>query len=319
MPRLKSANTLRPDLGAVAIEYALEASQRGFIGVEVMPVFETPEQSGEYPVIPVESLLKLQDTKRAARSAYGRSDYEFESADFACKEDGWEEPVDDGEAKMYATYFDAEELAVQRALDVVLRAQEKRIATAVMNTTNFSVNNVSVKWTAPATAVPRANIKAARTALRNATGLEGNAVILSLDTFENAMLCAEFLDHVKYTNPVLLENFETQKKLMALYLGIDRVLVGNASYDAGKKGQALSATAIWPTAYGMVAQIGTNAQDLREPCLGRSFLWTADTPDNVVVEQYREDQTRSDIYRVRQYMDEKFVCIAAGYLLGNLA
>lgn len=319
MPRLQSSNTLRPDLGAVALEYALAASQRGFIGGDIFPVFESVEQAGEYPIIPVESLLKLQDTKRAARSTYGRSDYEFEAGNFACDENGWEEPVDDGEAKMYANYFDAEELAVNRAVDILLRNQEKRIADKVMNTSNFSVHNVSTKWSTVATAMPRADVKAGRAALRNATGLEGNAVIMSWTTFQNTLLGAEFLDHVQYTNPVLLEDFETQKKLVALYLGVDRVLVGNAVYDGAKKGQTLSATSIWPDAYGMVAQIGTNSRDLRDPCLGRSFLWTADTPENVITEQYREDQTRSDIYRVRQYTDEKFVCVAAGYLLGNLA
>ncbi len=319
MPRLTSSATLRPDLGALALEYALEASRRGFIGTELFPTFPTNEQAGEFPVIPVESLLKLQDTSRAARSAYGRSDYEFDADNFSCTEKGWEEPVDDSEARMYASYFDAEEMAVKRAIDIILRGQEKRISDQIMNTSNFSVHNVSAKWSVVADATPREDVMAARKALRDATGLEGNAAALSWDTFNNILLCDAFLGHVQYTNPVLLSDFEQQKKLVAMYLGVDRVLVGNAVYDSAKKGKAVSATSIWPNAYGMVCQIGGNGNDLREPCLGRSFLWTADTPDNVVVEDYREDQTRSNIYRVRQYTDEKFVCVAAGYLLGNLA
>jgi hypothetical protein len=37
-----------------------------------------------------------------------------------------------------------------------------------------------------------------------------------------------------------------------------------------------------------------------------------------VTESYREEQTRSDIYRVRQYTDEAFVFTGAGYLLSNI-
>ena len=61
-----------------------------------------------------------------------------------------------------------------------------------------------------------------------------------------------------------------------------------------------------------------SGRDLREPCLGRTFLWTADSPQNIVTEQYREEQSRSTIYRVRHSVDEAFVFTGAGYLLSNI-
>lgn len=319
MPRLTSGSSIRPDLGAIAYEYALEASQRGFIGLRLMPIFETLKKAAEYPVIPVEVFLKLQETARASRSAYGRSDYEFEDGNYSCAEHGWEEPVDDTESELYSDYFDCEEMAVRRATDIILRGQEKRIADMVMNTGNFSAHAASVKWSTLATAAPRANVKAGVTAMRNATGLEPNVLVISKTTFDNAMLSAEIKDYIKYTNPILVESEEAQRKLLASYLGIGEILVGNAIYDSAKKGKALTAANIWPDAYGMLARVATTPKDLKEPCIGRTFLWTADSPQNLVTEQYREDQTRSNVYRVRQHTDECFVTIAAGYLLSNLA
>ena len=65
MPRPTSATTVqRPDLGALAYEYLIDAAARGFIGMSVMPLFEVPEKSSDYPVIPIESLVTDQDTKR---------------------------------------------------------------------------------------------------------------------------------------------------------------------------------------------------------------------------------------------------------------
>jgi hypothetical protein len=318
MPRLKSGATLRQDLGQVAYEYAADAAVNGFIGTTIMPIFETPVQTANYPVITKESLLALPDTKRASRSAYGRSDWEFDDGTFACKEHGWEEPVDDTEAALYRNFFDAEVVATQRATSILLRNQEKRIADKLTSTTTFGTHNVGVKWDVPATAVPKTDVRDAKVSLFNATGLEANAFICSKTTFENILMTAQFMDATKYTTPALLEVFEIQKKLVAQFLGVEKVLVGNAVYNGGKKGAAFSATLIWPDAKGIVARIATEPMNLKEACIGRTFLWTEDSPQNLVTEQYREDQTRSDVYRVRHNVDEAFVFTGAAYLMSNL-
>lgn len=315
MPRIKSGAVLRQDLGQVAFEYAAEASLAGFIGLKLMPLFMTAVQSANYPVITAESLLSLQDTKRASRSAYGRSDYEFDDGTFTCKEFGWEEPVGDDEAALFRSFFDAEVVAVQRATQILLRGQEKRIADKL---TALSANNVSKKWTDP-TATIKADVRAGKDSMFAATGLKPNALVVSQSTFDNILLSQDFGEATKYTTPALLEVFEIQKKLVAQFLGIDQVLVGDVVYNGAKKGQNFSATTIWPNAKGILARVATEPENLKEACIGRTFLWTEDSPENLVTEQYREDQTRSNVYRVRHNVDEAFVFQGAAYVMGNLA
>lgn len=318
MPRPTSATTVsRPDLGQLAYEYMFEASQRGFIGTRVLPIFTVQEQSGEYPVIPLESLLKLPETKRAARGAYGRGDWEFEMGNYNCEEHGWEEPVDDSEARLYARFFDAEEVATLRCVDNILRGQEKRIADMLFNTSNFTAHDVSNEWDDADNASPRDDVKAGAKALRDNTGLEPNALIIGKSVFDNVMSAKALQDYIKYTNPILVQDFEAQRRLLSQFLGVE-VLVGNAIYDSADKGQTFSASDIWSDEYGMLGRIAGNARDLREPCLGRTFLWTADSPSPVMVEQYREEQIRANVYRSRNHVDECFVFPGAGYLLGNL-
>jgi hypothetical protein len=317
--RLKSGATLRQDLGAVAYEYAQESSQRGFIGLTLMPTFETAEKSSNYPVITKESLLTLPDTKRAARSGYNRSDFEFDDGTFDCSENGFEEVVDDSEASLYRNYFDAEVVAAMRATDVILRNQEKRIADKMTATATFGTNNVSTTWSTSDSATPRADVKDAKQSLWSSTGFYGNCFVCSKTTFDNILLTSEFMEATKYTTPALLEVFEIQKKLVAQYLGVEQVLVGNAVYNGAKKGQDFSAANIWSDSKGFVAQIATQPNNLKEACIGRTFLWIEDSPENLVVEQYREEQTRGDVYRVRQHTDEAFVFTGALYLMSNLA
>jgi len=320
MPRPTSSTTLqRADLGAIAYEYAVEASQRGFIGLELLPIFEVPEQSADYPVIPIEALLKLQDTSRAPRSGYGRSDYNFETGTYACKEDGWEEAVDDTEAALYRRYFDAEEVAVRRAVDILLRGQEAKIAEMLMDTSNITgTSNVGTEWSKPATATPRANVNTAKAAMRAASGLIPNVIAMSYKVFQATLMVKEITDALQYTNPLQMGGEEAQKQALAQYFGVSKILVGNAIKDSGKKGAAFTIADLWDDEYILLAKISTGGPDLREPCLGRTFLWTADSPQNLVTEQYREEQKRSNIYRVRHNTAPSFIFSGAGYLLGNI-
>lgn len=322
MPRPASTvSTLRPDLGAIAFEYALAASQRGFIGLTVLPIFETGLQTGTYPKIPIEAMLKLQDTKRAERASYGRSDWNFEDGSYACSEDGWEEPIGDDERAKYEGIYsalDLESVAIMRATDILLRGGEKRVADMVFNATNFTVHEVTTEWSTAATAGPRSDVQTGCQAVRDNTGLDPDVLIINRTVFNNILVCAEFKDYTQYTTPVLLSTFEAQKSLVAQYLGVERILVGDAIYDSAKKNKAFSASKIWSSEYGMLAKLSSGGLDLKEPCLGRTMLWTADSPQVITTDQYREEQTRSDIYRVRQNTDEVFIFTGAGYLLGNL-
>lgn len=170
MPRTSEA-IVRPDLGTLAYEFSLSAAQQGFVGQIVLPGFMTRLQSAQYPVIPAEAILEVGDTLRAPRSAYARGDWEFEWADYTCKENGWEEPLDDTEAAMFRDYFDAEVVAVQRAVLMVLRSQERRVAAKVMNTDTFENAAAAKAWNSYVDADPLSDVEKAKEHFRYAVGL----------------------------------------------------------------------------------------------------------------------------------------------------
>lgn len=320
MPRPTSATTIqRPDLGAIAYEYAMDAAARGYIASQVFPIFETPLQTSEYPIIPIESLLKRQAVERAARSAYNRGDYEFETGYYTCVEYGHEEPIDDTERKLYSRFFDAEEVAVKIATDVLLREYEIRVKTIVQNTsviTNTAA--VTTEWSTASTCTPKSDVKTAKDALRAATGVVPNVAIMSVKVLDNLLMCSEIKNYLQYTSPHLLETREVQRRLIARYLDLDDILVGGGQYDSAKKGQTYSLADIWDDEYVTLARVSGGGPNLREPCIGRTFLWTEDSPQIVNTESYREEQIRSDVYRVRQYMDEAVIFTGAAYILSNI-
>jgi hypothetical protein len=119
-------------------------------------------------------------------------------------------------------------------------------------------------------------------------------------------------DAIKYTSRLTDEELTNA---IADLFGVKKVLVGNGIYNSAKRGKTFVSADIWSDNYVMVAVVGNDGVDLSEPAIGRTILWEEDSPENAVVESYREEQTRSDIFRVRQYTAEKLIDPYFGHLL----
>jgi len=317
----KSSAIYRPDLGQAVMEFVEEASVLGYIGLQVMPIFPTPLASSSYPVIPKEMLLKVPNVDRAPRSAYPRGDWKYERGFFATSERGFEEPVDDVERALLDQEAPgtADLVATQRAMNHIMRAQEIRIAGTLFNSTNFTAHNLSTEWSSASTAVPINDVNDAKLAFVAQCGMAPDALIISYKVFLNLIVCSQIVDRIKYTFPMIdMNNISSAQ--MAQCLGVPRVLIGGAIYDSAAKGVAASITDIWDDEYAALVKIGAGL-DLTRPCVGRTFLWTADSPQNAVVEQYREESLRSDIFRVRHNVSEELIASrnTSGTIVSNIS
>lgn len=320
----------RPDLGVLVQEYMETAEELGFAGLKLMPIFETQEASANYPVMPKEVMLHLAKTGRAMRSRYNRSDWEWEEGFYATSENGWEEAVDDRELKLYASKFDAEAVASKRASKIILRAQEKRIADMVFNATNFTANAVTNEWDDTANATPIDDVATGIESIIKASGMKPNALIIARSTWRNLKRNTQIISQIKYTFPGADINAMTTAQ-MAHILDIAEVIVAGSVYNSAKKGQDASISDLWSNEYAMLTVIASEGDDLTEPCLGRTFLWTEDSPTNEVVESYRDEGVRGDVVRVRHDTKESLIrsiddngatksniSAAVSYLLSNI-
>jgi hypothetical protein len=297
----------------------MEASRRGFVGGKIFPTFETPKKEGEYPVITVESFLKPQATRRAPRSAYNRSDYTFKKQSYSCEEDGFEELLDDSERTLYGdAQIDAESIAVMRAMDVILRKQEQRQIAKALDTGSIGNAAAAVLWSTAASATPRIDVLAAKEAMRSNFGVKPNIMVISDASKNDLLLTAEITDALKYTNPIELGGEEAQLRILASYFGVDEVLVADAQTDSAKKGQSKSLADFWTNTIAGLCKV-SSSRDLKDPSFGRTMLWTGDSPEIIVTEQYRAESNRSDVFRARQNTDEVFTFVGAGRLITGVA
>jgi hypothetical protein len=320
----------RPDLGAAAHEY-MEGDTMGMIGLQLMPIFRTPVASGGYPVITKETLMKIQETARAPKSAYNRGDWVYERGTFSTSEEGWEEPIDDTERELFDLEApgEADYVATQRAVNILARGLENEIAGKLFNSTNFTAHSITHEWDDATNAVPISDVNTGKAAFRLQCGMLPDTLTIAYSTFLNLLEVDQIIDRLKYTFPMVDYNQMGSVELAHIF-NVPRVLIGGAVKDTGGGGQDASISDIWDSEYALLSLTG-NGRDLREPSIGRTFLWTVDSPNMPVVEQYREEQIRSDVFRVRQYRGCEFIAsknksgsvvsnisAACGYLFSNI-
>ena len=319
----------RNDLAASMEEFDLEMDRRGFIAHRVCPTLQVAVQAGRFGKIPIEQLLQNRDTERAPGSGYARGSFTFTHTTFATVEHGAEEPVDDREAEMYADYLDAELLATQRAIDVVLRNAEKRVEAMIYNATTWTgaslTTAITHEWDDATNAVPITDVEAAARKVWGNSGLWPNALIINRKVFRNLRLSDQIRDRITSDGAGSSELAgDITVAQIARAFDLDYILVGGSPENTAKEGQSVSISPIWSDEYAMVCKIATT-NDVREPCIGRAFHWGVDgsmspdgNPYDAIIESYRDEGVRSDIIRARRDSTEIVMYTEAGHMLSNV-
>jgi hypothetical protein len=309
-----STATIRPDLADGLTEYSKNLMGQ-FMATKVLPLRPVDKKSGTYGKILIAQLTGAAgDPARSPGAAYRRLTHEITTDNYTCAEYGYEETVDDGEGRVVGEFFPAAMEAVQLCRFKLMRAQEIRAAAAVFNATTFAsyTGAVTTEWNTAASATPYADIQDAKlTLLRNVGGaIDGRiGLAVSYKVFKNILKTTEIKALISGGNGAEKARLlDISQADLATILGIDDVFT-SAAQSAGAD--------IWDDEYAMLFIHSTGALSSSVQ-MGRTFQWSADCPSEALVESYREESIRSNVYRVRQFLTEKITIPAAGYLLSNI-
>lgn len=339
MPRLTPGHIYRPDLGIVAIEYlSMEQEDiESYVGTQVMPIFQSQEPSATWQRIPVAEFMRDVSTLRAPRTKYSSDDYDVEPSSFSVQDHGWEEVVDDNEARMYADRFEAENVALSRAVTRMKRDLERQISKITMNPNNAEkVDDVSIPWSDKACKA-REDVIMAVMDMKSLCGFGPNVIIMNDVTLKNVMLSDEVKNHLA-SNPstdteVSKGGEEAEKLFLASYFGVGKVLVGSSRINTSPRGAKAKFDSMWKDNYVCLARVANkNNKDLKGLSFGRTILYIDEEYGNVVkamskkfidnqliVEQYYDNSLRCEIVRVRNNLDVKVINPSALYMLEHIA
>lgn len=312
MPIQQSTRSVpREDLGVAFHEY--NPLNEGFVANIALPPIPVGKKAATMGVITREN-LKRADSKHANGAAFGRVNLISEDKSYQCIDHGLEGQLTDEDRETYVTDYDAEYETVQVATRKMYVEREIRVKDALFNTTTFTGSDLYTdRSAAPWDAAASDAIGHIRTAINKVlsnTGVRPDTMLIGLSTLENLCLNTELLK--RFPGVQILTRAMIEQSLAAI-VGLQQLIVGWAGYDGAKEGQAFSSGTIWDDDYALIYKRHTGGR--ATPGLGRIVEWTGLTNGIDQVVQYREEQTESDIFRVRDFSDEWLFDPYFGHLL----
>lgn len=311
--------TPRPDLGEAYKEYM--ADDASFIALDVAPEFPVDVQEGSYSAITRESMLKTADDKRNSNGTYNRIELGAEDKTFKTHDRGLEAPVDYRKRSKFQKDFDLDLISTEQLVNRMKINREVRMAALIQNTaTGYWVTTdaalytdvSSAPWDSAANGKPIANVSSAKLKVWQNSGMLANALVISYTQLINILLTAEVI--ARFPGAVALTEQMLRDNLKAIF-GLDHLLVGKSVKNTADEGQAATNSEIWSDSYAMVCRIAPKGAPVGTPCIARSQRWTVESPDEIVMEQYMEPQTRRDVIRGRNDVGETVQDVYMGHLL----
>jgi hypothetical protein len=307
--------TPRADLGRAFWEYYMNYSN--LIGLKVAPIYRAPRNTATFPALTRESLTQDIDLKRNKDGTYNRAELRAEDISYKVEEFGVEIRKDDVKRLTHKMDFDLDMASAEAAAWFLAIGQEKRIATMVFNTTTWTGAALyldvsgSAPWATTSSDI-RATIRTIKAQMLINCGLEPNTIVMNTVNRDRVKNNDDYMESIKYVDKLTEANMNAG---ISEFFGIPKVLVGAASYNSADEGQTFSGTNIWSSTYVWVGVTPGEGEEVIAPSACRTPLWVPDSPETETIDEYREDNTRGDIVRARQQVDEVVVDPYFGFLL----
>jgi hypothetical protein len=299
------------------VQEAAQADQM-FIGDQIFPAVGSPTELGQYPKFKLATgeLLVNDVTARARGASYQRTIRAFETDTFSCVDRGLEELVDDADERDLSRFFALEAFTAKQLNRTIRIGHEVRASTALINAATFTATAASVDYTEANIATIAFHLDVLNAVDRlNAKGVFPNAVVMSSPVFNRvrrSTLAQAFLRGGAMADSATSLLTAEALALSLVDTGITQVKVGRLNRNNAKKGQAFSATPIWPNTHIWVGRI--EAGDPMQGGAGRTFYWDKEG-GLFVTESYRDESLRSNVIRVRQHDVIKVVDGTSGELI----
>jgi len=303
--------TPREDLGVAFHEY--DTSVEGFVADLALPPVTVGKKAATMGVITREN-IKRANADHANGAAFNRVTLISEDKSYACVDHGLEGQLTDEDRATYETDYDAEYETVQSATRKMYIEREIRVAAAMFNTTTFTgaalfTDNSGSPWDNIATAII-AQVIAAKTRVRLNCGVMPDTMLIGQTSLENLLLNTQIRAQFPGANLITLAMI--QQALSAIF-GLQNLIVGKVGYDSADEGQDFSGSEIWSDDYALIYKRHTGGR--ATPGLGRNVEWNGVDGGLGQVKEYREEQTESDIYRVRDFSFEWIFDSYFGHLM----
>jgi hypothetical protein len=273
-----------PGLTRIAVEY----QNKAFIADQVLPPVDHSAKSGKYKSYSAYDEFDIEGGLIGPTSQADEVDFDVSETAFAMDDWGYvgwvsQQAIDNADAPIAP-----QQAMTKKVTRKVLRRRERRVAVAVLNTSNFAAGNqldVAGAWATLSTDVWGQLLTAV-----DACTAPPNVFAVDIASFRKLQQNTTILAAVKGTlAPQFIEQAKGPAKTgapripdsvfcpaLAEALGVERVCVGAAWYATSKKGQTLAKGRIWdlPNATkGGAAFLRVTQDQVEDVVWGMQMFW----------------------------------------------
>lgn len=294
----------------------------------VLPIIPTKTSAYRYLRIKPGSLLQAPDSRRTPGAAFARGNIVAEYLEGVCTLKGLEGKVPNETQRELQENMDALAFTASVKLHEMLRGEERAAAAMLFNRTTWPLGTLTGHdaddpWDDLTNAKPDVDVAQALNAIGskygdwNSAGLTVGA-LMSDDTARHAKLAARLRTGQggAYTRSDFAAA-DIPNDLLATLLGVDEVVTPKVMRAAGGSPDSPSIEDVWSRDYCLV-YVRTNIAAPMLGGLGVTVVWEGGGGE-FEVDTYEEDQTNSQIARVRRSSDMKIMNVEAAYLIGGLS
>lgn len=283
-PQLSSVYIAR-SISNAAIGY----SNAQYIAQEVFPVITVPNRKGKYFTFDRgEWVQDAASSNRMPGTDAPRGGYSVSNEEFNCEEWAFAHAIPDEIVEQADEAIQPFERGIRFCMErVMLRRERVTAAVAFASAVWGTTKSVSSAWSDLANCDVVNDIREGQATVLKDTGREPNTLLVGRQVWDQLVINPDLKDQVKYVREA------TQGALQAAvasWLGVDRVIVGAASYNAAVDGATVSREFIWGKNALLYYRPSTPAID--EPAAGYLFQlkdistrsWREESPKQTVVE-----------------------------------
>lgn len=297
----------RAEISQAVFEAQSNNSALPFIGLDVLPVLSVPARSGEYVKIEVGAgeAFNSDALKTAPGTDRSRVTRRFATDNYSTVSYELEELLPDESSADLGRYFDVEVSSATFLANNLLIGHEQRVADLLYGS-GISAISANAAYTAGSvdTLDIAKDVDDAMTELAK-KNVVADTVIMSLQVFNRVRRTTKLLNNLFGPVKNVNQARPATAQEVADALNVNRVLIGRAAKNGAKKGQTFSGSFIWSNTKVIVARLG--AGEFTAGGLGRTLLWSEDSPTPLVTETYRDEARRSNVIRARHNTSEKLI------------
>lgn len=305
-PTVGNVRPVNPVSTSLSIGYKNE----NFLWERIAPVYEVNEKSATFFLDrPADFFTRQEGAERAPGAQYRRVGYTQTSDTYNTLEIGFEAQLEDVVAAASQHPENLNTKNIQFLTNLIQLELEKRAAAKFFVTGVWDTSTTltgSDQWSDFANSDPIANADNAINTIRQATGASMVDLFIGKSAWDKLKEHPLVLDKYKHTQTGIMT-----PELVAPVLGVGELIVGDSVENTANVAQTFSGADIWTDSALFLVK---NPAAIGVQNGAYTIVWNERGNVPWAVEDYREEQTRSDVQRVFTHVDHKVVASAYGFI-----